>query len=148
MARFFTPKYHDDEIKKRAITEDDIRFLKDLQKEMNTQDTMGQGAPRYWVIRDYEKIYGADLNSPDGYILFDTDKCGNIMEVDMDQAYDKKYICQLLDYLKSEYDIYDDEIFDIEANDYTSIVDVYRKMCDLDDYFEIRLIEYQLIPKD
>ena len=32
---------------------ENIQFLKDLQVEMNTQETDGQAAPRFWVIMDY-----------------------------------------------------------------------------------------------
>ena len=51
-------EYHEDTVEKHKITEDEIRFLKELQKEMNTQDSCGQADPRYWVIRDFDKVYG------------------------------------------------------------------------------------------
>lgn len=31
----------------------DIQFLKELQKELNTQDYDSQAAPRFWVVGDY-----------------------------------------------------------------------------------------------
>lgn len=34
-----------------------VEFLKDLQHEMLTQDTVGQANPRYWVVLDKRKIY-------------------------------------------------------------------------------------------
>lgn len=71
MAKFWNDlKYHNDTTEKHEITEEEIDFLKELQKEMNTQDEFGQANPRYWVIRDYGEIYGQDLNNPDGYILY------------------------------------------------------------------------------
>lgn len=33
---------------------EDIQFLKDLQKELNEQDTDWQAAPRYWALMDYK----------------------------------------------------------------------------------------------
>ena len=42
-----TLKYHEDETQKRNLTQEDIRFLLELQKEMNTQDTTGTADPRY-----------------------------------------------------------------------------------------------------
>jgi len=54
-------KKHPDDIKKHKITETEIQFLKKLQEEMNTQDHVGQADPRYWVIRDYNKVYGNNL---------------------------------------------------------------------------------------
>lgn len=74
MAKFWENlEYHEDTIKKHKITEDEIAFLKALQKEMNTQDNFGQANPRYWVIRDFEEVCGQDLNNPDGYILYCVD---------------------------------------------------------------------------
>lgn len=40
-------KYHPDEVEKHKITQEEIKFLKDLQHEMNTQDNVGQADPRY-----------------------------------------------------------------------------------------------------
>lgn len=38
----------------RGLTIADLDFLVDLQREMNTQDTLGQRDPRFWVIMDYD----------------------------------------------------------------------------------------------
>lgn len=51
MAVFQNPKYHADQTIKRELNRDDISFLKNLQTELNTQDTMGNADPRYWVVR-------------------------------------------------------------------------------------------------
>lgn len=37
---------------KRNITVEDIDFLRDLQLELNTQDTCGNCDPRYFTVRD------------------------------------------------------------------------------------------------
>ncbi len=37
---------------KRKITTEDIDFLRDLQFELNTQDTCGNCDPRYWTVID------------------------------------------------------------------------------------------------
>lgn len=55
-------KKHEDTVKKRMLTADDISFLKDLQHEMNTQDTVGQRDPRYWVIMETKRV----VNLEDG----------------------------------------------------------------------------------
>lgn len=34
---------------------DDIQFLKELQKELKTQEVDSQAAPRFWVIMDYRE---------------------------------------------------------------------------------------------
>lgn len=65
-----TLKYHEDETQKRDLTQEDIQFLLELQKEMNTQDTAGTADPRYWVIKGSE-TYRNDLE-PDEYgLLYD-----------------------------------------------------------------------------
>lgn len=42
---------------KHAITKDEIEFLKVLQHEMNTQDTVCQADPRFWVVVQHTKEY-------------------------------------------------------------------------------------------
>ena len=51
---------HEDTVKKRMLTADDISFLQDLQHEMNTQDTVGQRDPRYWVILETRRVTGLE----------------------------------------------------------------------------------------
>ncbi len=46
---------------KRDLTANDIVFLNELQNEMNTQDTVGQASPRYWAVRDIERVYDIAL---------------------------------------------------------------------------------------
>lgn len=41
---------------KRKITKGDIEFLSSLQDEMNTQPTLCQADPRFWVIRSNEYV--------------------------------------------------------------------------------------------
>ena len=38
------------------MKEEDIKFLKELQTELNTQDKLCQADPRFWVIRDYKWV--------------------------------------------------------------------------------------------
>lgn len=40
------------------MNKEDIEFLKNLQNEMNTQDTCCQADPRFWVIMQKKRIYG------------------------------------------------------------------------------------------
>ena len=80
MAKLFELKTHEDEFpNKRTITADEIMFLKDLQHRINTQDHIAQADPRYWVIRDYERYYGKDLNDSDGWVIIDTDESGEAL---------------------------------------------------------------------
>lgn len=63
-------KYHEDTVEKKALTKEDLDFLKDLQKELNTQDNLCQADPRYWVIKGTEKVY--HVEDADGYELVDS----------------------------------------------------------------------------
>ena len=36
----------------RKLTQEDVDFLAALQEELNTQDTVCQADPRFWVVRD------------------------------------------------------------------------------------------------
>ena len=65
-----TLKYHNDETQKRDLTQEDIHFLLELQKEMNTQDTTGTADPRYWVIKGSE-TYRNDYEPEEYGMLFD-----------------------------------------------------------------------------
>lgn len=47
-------------IEKHKLTEEERKFLRELQKELNTQDTIGQADPRFWVIKGTEKIFGME----------------------------------------------------------------------------------------
>lgn len=51
-----TLQYHEDTTKKRTLDENDIKFLLELQKEMNTQDTTGTAEPRFWVIKGSKRV--------------------------------------------------------------------------------------------
>jgi hypothetical protein len=83
-------KYHEDTVNKRNITEEEINFLNDLQKEMNTQDNLCQADPRFWAIKGTEKLY--HVEETDGYELYDSDCCETL-------ASSTKGIC---DYINEE----------------------------------------------
>ena len=70
MARIYDLQYHDDNVKKHPMTKEDLDFLKDLQKEMNTQDSVCQADPRYWTIAGTKKEYGYDEDSADGFEIY------------------------------------------------------------------------------
>ena len=44
--------HHVDPYKKHRITDEELDFLQELQKEMNTQNTWAQADPRIWVIQE------------------------------------------------------------------------------------------------
>ena len=64
-------KYHEDTVVKEKLSNDDVKFLKELQKEINTEDNGGTANPRYWVIRQPERIYHLDEAEADYYMFLD-----------------------------------------------------------------------------
>ena len=49
--------HHVDPYKKHRITDEELDFLQELQKEMNTQHTWAQADPRIWVIQEPIRKY-------------------------------------------------------------------------------------------
>lgn len=78
-------QYHEDTTEKRALTVEEIRFLLELQKEMNTQDHLSQADPRFWVIKGTEKEYGIETGYEDGADLAEADG-GDTVATDMESA--------------------------------------------------------------
>ena len=102
MAKFWNNlKYHEDTVKKEKLTKEDITFLKDLQKELNTEDTVGTASPRYWVIRQPERIYHVDRDEADYYVFLDDD-------------YQELTLEELKNYLE---DVYDDNLKSVDIKD-------------------------------
>lgn len=76
-------KYHEDTVKKHGIQKDEIEFLLELQREMNTQDHVSQADPRFWVIRGSEKVYGIETGFEDGADLVEDTE---VVATDMESA--------------------------------------------------------------
>lgn len=90
-------KYHEDTVVKEKLSNDDIKFLKELQKELNTEDNVGTASPRYWVIRQPERIYHLDEDEADYYEFID--ECDKY-ELTLENLKDKlEFLCD--DNLKS-----------------------------------------------
>ncbi|MEC5241160.1 hypothetical protein P9C03_28095 [Bacillus mycoides] len=68
----------------------DIKFLKDLQQELKTQETDGNASPRFWVIKDYRIVPGNEnydsgheerfFNDGDHVVFSDFDDLKNFLE--------------------------------------------------------------------
>lgn len=92
-------KYHEDTKVKRAISKDDIDFLKALQKERNTQDNCGTADVRTWVIKDRDDTV-TEEGHEDYYLLYDSENCNNL---DLEDIYDILKILELeTDYYTGE----------------------------------------------
>lgn len=94
-------KYHEDTVVKEKLSNDDIKFLKELQKELNTEDKVGTASPRYWVIRQPERIYHVDRDEADYYVFLDND-------------YQELTLEELKNYLE---DVYDDNLKSVDIKD-------------------------------
>lgn len=94
-------KYHEDTVAKEKLSNDDIKFLKELQKELNTEDNVGTANPRYWVIRQPERIYHLDEDKADYYVFIDDD-------------YQELTLEELKNYLE---DVYDDNLKSVDIKD-------------------------------
>lgn len=55
----------------------DIKFLKELQHELLTQEKDGQAEPRFWSIMDYKHL-PTTSDHADDVILYDADACETI----------------------------------------------------------------------
>ena len=94
-------KYHEDTVVKEKLSNDDIKFLRELQKEINTEDNGGTANPRYWVIRQPERIYHVDRDEADYYVFLDDD-------------YQELTLEELKNYLE---DVYDDNLKSVDIKD-------------------------------
>lgn len=86
----------------RNITKQDIDFLKNLQHIMNTQDTVCQADPRFWVVRGTIKEYGIEEGYEDGVELVNSEY--EITISNMKELYDYLIENEIFNNLNVEYD--------------------------------------------
>jgi hypothetical protein len=140
MAKFWENlKYHEDEFEKHPITREEINFLTMLQEEMNTQDFIGQADPRFWVIRDYDRIFGENLTNPDGVIVY----IAKEPAFTYDYFGDKKFRDVVYDYFMQKCP---------DAAPHMDLSNVYNADSFLNEFKDtiiggIDFIEYQIIPR-
>lgn len=139
-------KRHEDNIEKHKITDEEIQFLKNLQHEMNTQDHVCQADPRYWVIRDYKKVYGNELSSADGVSIYDSEYCNTVAEIEYQFFKIDNVIDDILKALEDEsYELNEEEIENIKlAYDTDSLIEALKGI----DTYDFVIMEYQNIPVD
>lgn len=113
---------------KRTINKEDIRFLKDLQREMNTQDHVCQADPRFWVIAGSKKVYGVDDGYEDGFELYDQQNCETVADGFKESVYylEKEILPEINKEQRSEYDTY----YELETND--DATEIYCKLFETD----------------
>ncbi len=147
---------HEDEYPdKRPITKEEIDFLKQLQLNMNTQDHICQADPRYWVIRDYKKVYGDNVNYYCGQEI-DVYKDGTVDTLLSDSEITndiEKMLDVIINKLISNSYIDKDSITEEQKQviieysyDLSSMIDEFNNTVDV--LVELSVQEYGLVPFD
>lgn len=78
---------------KRSLTQNDLVFLKELQRELNNQPTSASADPRFWVIRDYEYCEATDDDDIEAVELFED---GSSEVICLNEAVERAYSDKLL----------------------------------------------------
>ena len=68
----------------RPITREDVEFLATLQDEMNTQPTLCQADPRFWVVKTHEYRQAKDDDDIHRVVFYDD--TGDISTMTFDEA--------------------------------------------------------------
>lgn len=77
MAKFYEVKHIDtDPGPKRLLNAEDVAFLKDLAKEMRTQDSLYTAAPRYFGLMDDVTVWGNEDSYDSTVLIVDDDRSG------------------------------------------------------------------------
>ena len=77
------------------MNQEDKDFLKELQHEMITQETVCQANPRFWVVMQTARDYWVD-DDIDGIGIYDQDTAESVFEGELKQ---------LADWIKEEFDV-------------------------------------------
>lgn len=83
MARFQQRDYHPDDTKKHVLTTEDVLFLAELQKELNTQPNMGNADPVFWAIAQ-DQEYPTSEDYSDGCVVIDAEDDNGVVARDLD----------------------------------------------------------------
>jgi hypothetical protein len=115
------------------MKKEDIEFLKELQHEMLTQDTVCQANPRFWVVMQEVKDYWVDDNT-DGIFVYSCDCSETVFEGELEELVD--WIRELDGVEDCKFDVcfveftYEDEEYTIgDASDLQSFLEEYDSGC-------------------
>lgn len=108
----------------------DIEFLKELQHQMLTQDTVSQASPRFWVVRHKVRQYGIE----DGYGVDGEEVIYNCETI----AGNLKELCE---YLRDNEDDLEIEYHEDIIEEYVTIVKDDEEQC----FYDTKeLVEYMI----
>lgn len=85
---------------------EEIKFLKELQYELLTQDKLCQADPRFWVIRDYRWVI-IPMDYADEYRVYDNEGTNWTLN-------------QFADYIKDE-ECYDEILEELDLTDFSEL---------------------------
>ena len=98
------------------MRKEDREFLKELQHEMLTQDTVCQADPRFWVVMQTVRDYWVDDNV-DGICIYDKDGSESVFEGELEEL--PGWLKENFDKIvKCEYDGISVEIICEDENEY------------------------------
>lgn len=137
-------EYHEDTKEKRELTNEDLDFLIALQKEMNTQDTVCQADPRFWVIKGSKQVFTGEEYGEEMSLL----DSGN------DIVVDKITLETFVKWIQEEFsdDLDDNNIFfNATGNGYVSFssnkLDFEKIIFDVNELLE-EMQELEIIPEE
>ena len=113
------------------MKKEDREFLKELQHEMLTQDTVCQANPRFWVVMQNIKEYWVDDNT-DGIFVSSKSDCETVFEGELKELVN--WIKEIDGVKDCKYDVcfvefeYENEEYSIgDVNDLQNFLDDYDK---------------------
>ncbi len=109
MAIFQKTRPHADTVKKHSITHEDLKFLIELQAELNTQDNMGNADPLFWAIKETEETLGSEDRWDEKLLLREETLMRSLKDVAdyINDTYDGDFSAELYDVALTVY--YDDD---------------------------------------
>ncbi|MBD5589278.1 hypothetical protein [Clostridium botulinum] len=124
------------------MKKEDKDFLKQLQHEMLTQDTVGQANPRFWVVKQDVKIYGIEDNFDitGQTIIYDNEEIGDSLV----EVYDFLLDCIYDNCLEYTIKFLNGSIFIDGFEPITTIGDVFHFMNDELRLENISLVNYRI----
>jgi hypothetical protein len=124
------------------VKKEDKDFLKELQHEMLTQDTVCQANPRFWVVMQEVKDYWVDDNT-DGIFVYSSSEADTAFEGELEELVD--WVKELDGVENCRYDVcfvefkYKGAEYSIDtASDLQSFLDEYSKAEYSVGYYRIR----------
>lgn len=134
------------------LTQEDINFLKELQIEKKKPDLTHQAEPKFWVVKDIEKVYGLEDGYGDDTVITD---CDGLELYTMQECYKyiKEYVFPNEEFPNMIIDFLEDENIIRIENENEEDITFLKDMSEVFEYFEdmgasdLSLVNYKEIDK-